>query len=194
MVKIGVICEGATERLLLSSESFGGLLASLNIEVVQVINAEGIGNLLPHKRERYIERLEKAQAQVILILADLDENVCITQTKARIEAKPTDVVVIAVKMIESWFLASTLSMRKFMKDDGFFFHLPEEEINPFETITRLYKAMRIEKWTLPKTRLAQKMIDCGFDISLAAEHPNCASAAYFLKKLKEIGTALHDNL
>ena len=47
MVKVGFICEGYTELILLQSDPFRQLLVSLNIERLNVINAEGSGNLLP---------------------------------------------------------------------------------------------------------------------------------------------------
>ena len=45
MVKIGFICEGHTEFFLLQSPMFKNILDELNIIPVNVINAEGCGNL-----------------------------------------------------------------------------------------------------------------------------------------------------
>jgi hypothetical protein len=97
MIKIGFICEGRTEQILLQSDSFKNLLESLNIESLPVINAKGSGNLLPHNIAGYVNRLGKEGARVIVILTDLDENICITKTKRRISARQQDVVVIAIK-------------------------------------------------------------------------------------------------
>ena len=48
MVKIGFICEGRTETMILSSMAFRNYCASIGLEITDVINAEGSGNLLPH--------------------------------------------------------------------------------------------------------------------------------------------------
>lgn len=188
MVKVGFICEGRTETILLSSDTFTRLLASLNIEPLQIIDAKGSGNLLPHNISGYVERLEKAGAQTIMILTDLDEDICITKTKERISARQQDIVIIAVKKIEAWFLACTPAMRNFLQDDDFTFPLPENEADPFQTIKKLYKSRGIGKITLAKVRLATKMLESGFDFSTAAAHTNCSSARYLLDKLTQIGT------
>ncbi len=69
----------------------------------------------------YIERLEKSGAEVILILSDLDENICITETKNRIEARLQDIVIVAVKKIEAWFLANGTTMQFLLNDANFSF-------------------------------------------------------------------------
>jgi hypothetical protein len=74
MVKVGFICEGATEQILLQSDSFRNLLSSLNLESLQIIDAKGAGNLLPHNIEGYVTRLEKEGAKVIVILTDLRQG------------------------------------------------------------------------------------------------------------------------
>jgi len=189
MVKIGFICEGQTEQIFLQSDRFKELLASLNIESLPVIDAEGAGNLLPHNISGYIERLEKQGAQSIFILTDLDEDICITKTKERISARPQDIVIIAVKKIEAWFLACTPVMRKLLGEPGFTFPSPENERQPFETINQLliqYIGRGIGKKTAGKVKLVFRMINEGFTLADAAAHPNCHSARYLLKKLTEI--------
>ncbi len=190
MVKVGFICEGATEQILLQSDAFRQLLASLNIESLPVIDAAGADNLLPHNKEGYIDRFEKEGAAVIVILTDLDEDICITETKKRLKARGQDTIVIAVKKIEAWFLASTLTMRMLLGDNQFNFGNPEEDKEPFETINQLivkYHGRGIGKKRAGKIKLVTRLITEGLDISQAAAHPNCPSAAYFLKKLQEIG-------
>ena len=110
MINVGFIVEGFTEYFLLKSASFNEFLTRNNIRLVNVINAQGCGNLLPHNIEGYIQLLEKDGAEKIVILTDLDRDVCITSTKNRIKARPQDVVVVAVQQIESWFLACTPAM------------------------------------------------------------------------------------
>lgn len=191
MVKIGFICEGDTEQIFLTSESFRQLLHSLNLEPLPVINAKGSGNLLPHNIMGYVERLEKQEAQAILILTDQDDDDCITKTKDRIHGRPGDIVVIAVKKIESWFLASSTTISKLIQAPQFKFDKPEEEKEPFDTINQLMidQTGRGLGRRSGKIKLVYRMLDMGFDVIDAATHENCPSAAYFLRKLKEIGTS-----
>jgi hypothetical protein len=189
MVKIGFICEGQTEQIILQSDRFRELLATMNIESLPVIDAKGAGNLLPHNISGYIERLEKQGAQTIFILTDLDEDICITKTKERISARPQDIVVIAVKKIEAWFLACTPTMRKLLGESGFSFPSPENESHPFETINQFliqHRGRGIGRKSAGKVKLVFRMINEGFTLSDAAAHPNCPSVRYLLRKLAEI--------
>lgn len=137
MVKVGFICEGDTEQILLGSDKFRNFLTSRKVESLPVINAKGSGNLLPHNIDGYLERLEKQGAEVIVILTDLDDDICIARTKERISARKQDIVVIAVKKIESWFLACSPTMQQLLGQPGFHFDDPENENDPFETINAL---------------------------------------------------------
>lgn len=164
MVKVGFICEGDTESILLQSGSFNSLLAELSILSVNVINAEGSGNLLPHNIAGYIDSLEKQDAEVIIILTDLDNDVCITQTKQRINARLQDCIIISVKQIESWFLAETNTMRKILGEPDFFFEQPENEVIPFNTINLLLvnqTGRGIGTKSGGKIKLAKRMLDSG---------------------------------
>lgn len=191
MVKIGFICEGKTEAIFLSSQNFIQFLQSKNIELVSVFDAKGNGNLLPKNISEYITALEKKGAEKILILTDLDEDACITVTKQRLQARPQDIVVIAVKQFEAWLLASTPAMRLLLSDAAFIFDKPEEENVPFDTIRNLMiqKTGRgINKVVGGKIKLTNIFLSLGLDISQAAAHPNCPSAAYFIKKLNELAS------
>lgn len=190
MIKVGFICEGYTEQILLRSDTFRKLLASLNLEPLPVINAGGSGNLLPHNIGGYTESLEKQGAAAIVILTDLDDAACITKTKQRLSARSQDIVVIAVKQIEAWFLACTPILHQLLGVELAVAD-PESDKAPFETINQLltrYRGRGIGKKAAGKIRLANKMIESGFDLAMAATHKNCPSAAYFLRKLREIGT------
>jgi hypothetical protein len=187
MVKIGIICEGLTEFILMQSETFRNFLTNHNIELVNTIDAGGAGNLLPHNITGYIDILEKAGAQKIIILTDLDQDVCITKTKERISARTQDIVIIAVKQIEAWFLACTPAMQALLKDPAFTFSFPENENTPFQTINNLLTAQTgrgIGRGAGGKIKLITRMLACGMDISLAATHPACPSARYFIEKIK----------
>jgi predicted ribonuclease YlaK len=190
MVKIGIICEGMTEFILMQSPAFRTFLTDNNIALVNTINAEGSGNLLPHNIAGYIQTLEKAGAERILILTDLDQDVCITKTKTRISARPQDIVIIAVKQIEAWFLACTTAMQALLRDPNFLFTFPEKETTPFKTINSLLvdktgKGIGMHKSA--KIRLINRLLSCGLDLSEAAIHLECPSARYFMEKMKNIG-------
>jgi hypothetical protein len=82
MIKVGFICEGFTEQKLLNSSNFKLYLNQLGIDIIEdIINAEGAGNLLPHNIVGYIDRLKIKSANKIIILTDLDDDICITNTK-----------------------------------------------------------------------------------------------------------------
>lgn len=191
MVKVGFICEGDTEQILLLSDNFQLYLSSIELHLVNVINACGSGNLLPHNISGYIQSLEKSGAEVIFILTDLDNDICITQTKSGIKAREQDVVIIAVKKIEAWFLANDNAMRSLFKEAEFSFTYPEMEDNPFATINSLlvqYKGRGVGKTSAGKIKLVSKLIDLGFQLPESANHQNCSSVKYFIHKLQQIGS------
>ncbi len=185
MVKVGFICEGATETRLIASTNFIKYLQSISIEVINVIDAKGSGNLLPHNIDIYIKFLENAGATKIIILTDLDDDINITNAKNRIKARETDIVVFAVKQIESWFLANNAAMKILLKDDNFIFETPENEDNPFETIKQLM-LVKTGRGIGNKILLVDRLINQNFQLEHSAMHSNCKSVTYFINKLSSI--------
>ena len=187
VVNIGFICEGFTEALILESENFNRILEDYNLKNVGLVNVRGNGNLLPHRILQYKEFLFDEGASKIFILTDLDQDDCITKTKLRITESPNQIIIIAVKQIESWFLADNKTMSKIL-DEDFVFEFPENENTPIETIRKIHfeKFKRGIIGKDEKIRLARKMLKNGFSIQNAANHPNCPSAKYFLTKLQSI--------
>lgn len=187
VVNIGFICEGFTEELILESEKFDLFLRDCNLRNVGLINVKGNSNLLPHKIFQHQEFLYKKGASKIVILTDLDQDECITKTKLRITESTNQIIIIAVKQIESWFLADNETMGKIL-DEDFVFEFPENEDIPIETIRKIHfdKFNRGLVGKDEKIRLARKMLKAGFSIQNAANHPNCPSAKYFLTKLQSI--------
>lgn len=186
MVKIGFICEGRTDKLLLESKQFDELLAKLNLSKINVVFTGGAGNLLPKHIEIFRKTLIEAGAEKIFIVTDLDADKCITVTKQRLQALEAEQVIIAVRAIESWFLADSQTLSLLLKKP-IEIDFPEHETNPFETLRTIF----IEESTSgrgvgTKPILARRMIKYGFTIERAAAHPNCPSARYFLTKLKEL--------
>jgi hypothetical protein len=192
MVKVGFIVEGQTESILLQSPAFNDILRQHNIELINVINAGGCSNLLPHNIEGYLQSLEKNGAEKIIILTDLDQDICITQTKKRINARPQDIVVIAIQQIESWFLACTPAMRQLLRNDDFFFPLPEAEKAPYHAINQLmvkHISRGIGNNRAGKIRLVKRLVEeHGLDLSISAQHPACPSVRYFIEKVIGLGT------
>lgn len=193
MVKVGFICEGKTEVLLLSTDNFNNFLQSIGIERVNVVNAETQGNLLPHNIENYIAQLITEGASTICILTDLDKDACITITKERINPRPQDIFIVAVKKIEAWFLANTHALQLLLNSADFIFKYPEKEDDPFLVINQLMvkhtgRGIGVHgKRTSGKIKLINKLIQIGIQIELSASHPNCPSAKYFINKLIQIG-------
>ncbi len=185
MVKVGFIVEGDTEEIILKSIEFGSFLQTLNIERVGVINTEGSKNMLPRNIGKFREALQRRQAEKVIILTDLDDDVCVTKTKKRIEALPEEIVVIAVQKIESWFLADTLATSQFLGKSDFYIEFPEQETVPFESLKQI-RLVHSNRGIGDKKLLARNMLRCGFSLQRAAQHPNCHSAAYFLKKLHSL--------
>jgi hypothetical protein len=189
MVKVGFICEGLTEVELVSSDSFNTYLNSLNLEVVNVINAGSSSMLVATKRIAFVKSLENKGAQFILILTDLDTSTSLDDVYNKIEPLSNEVLIIAVKEIEAWFLANTATMRVLLNKSDFFHEYPELESEPFEIINKLlveYTQRGIgsnSKRTSGKVKLIKRLISLGFSIQDSASHPNCPSAKYFVEKL-----------
>lgn len=186
MVKLGFIVEGDTEKFILEKSDFFDYLKSLGIEFVpEVINAKGNGNLLPHNISESSEYLEDNGATVIIILTDLDTDQCITKTKERISPIANQIVVISVKEIEAWFLSDSTAMSRLLKQN-FVSDNPESIENPFEEIQSIC-IKTIQRGIGTKTRFANNFVrNHKFSILNAAQHPDCNSAKYFLKKIKEL--------
>lgn len=77
-------------------------------------------------------------------------------------------------------------MRTFLKDSDYKIEYPETIVNPFEKI-RALRIAKIGRGIGTKVILANQMINHHhFSILRAAEHPNCASARYFIQKIKKL--------
>lgn len=192
MVKLGCICEGANEKTILESEGFRLLLTELGIDFLgNVIDAKGNGNLLPKYLDDQIDSLKSQGATHILILADQEDEPCITSVKSRIDPEGNHIVIIAVKTIEAWFLADSAAMSAYLKS-RFICENPEDFSRPYDHIRKL-KWERTGRGLNHKKQLCSRVIQCGFSIENAAAHPNCPSAKYFLEKLKSLALPQPDN-
>ncbi|WP_373512758.1 hypothetical protein [Persicitalea sp.] len=187
MVKIGFICEGTTEKKIVGSEKFQKYLSKLGIEIVgEIRDAGGNGNLLPQNLPEFTKPLIDKGAEKIVVLTDLDEDACISFTKNRITTDENRTIIVAVRQVESWFLADRFTLSSLLKEN-FDFENPEDQANPYEVLRVLFNEKR-GRGCGTKHILAKRMIKYGFSLENAAQHPNCPSATYFLNKLQQLAT------
>lgn len=193
MVTVGFVVEGASDERLVDSDYFKNLLSeNYGLDVVKVINTNGNGNMCSRLIGSYIDLLKKqANPDKIIVLADLDPEKCapcITKRKEIIGNQHIDLVVIARKAMEAWFLADTFAMQQWTNDKDFYEEYPEKTLQmPWERL----KEIALEKTGRGagkcKINFARKFIkNHQFDIRRAAEHPNCPSAKYFVEKLSSL--------
>ena len=188
MVSVGFICEGDTEVMIVKSIAFQELLTSLNLQCIFPIeDAEGDGNLLPHNIGPKQERLRQAGANAIIVLTDLDNRTSIANTKQRITEAFNQHIIVAVKEIEAWFLATNNLLGQLL-GEPITIEFPEADEEPFETIRQLF-IEKTGRGVGTKPILARRMLKYGFTIENAAKHPNCPSANYFLTKLQTLASA-----
>lgn len=194
MVTVGFVVEGASEKRLVESELFRKWLREdCNLKVVDpVVDAAGNGNMCSHNIETFVKNLRTiANPNKVVVLADLDPDTCapcVQKRKEIIGCQGIDLVVIAKKAMESWFLADTKAMRQWLGDDTFYETHPETLAEmPWDRL----KKLRTQKDRGPgatKLSFAKKIIrDHGFDVRRAARHSQCPSAHYFVEHLCALG-------
>jgi Domain of unknown function (DUF4276) len=184
MVTLGFIAEGDTEKRVLSSESFRALLQKLGLPFLEdVENAGGVSNLRKDKIKSLVQIQKDKGADKVLILTDSDGK-CITSAKQEIDPSGESIVIVAVQMIEAWFLADTAAMCNLLKGK-YYCEAPEAIPNPFDII-KAERKDRLGSGVSDKRTLGQKIHWSGFSLEAAAAHPNCPSAKYFLDKLKSL--------
>jgi len=194
MVKVGFVVEGISDKKLIESATFKNWAKQeCSLEILdEIVDAGGNRNMCRQKIEIYVQKLMiQTQPDKIVVLADLDPEECvpcITERKKIIGNREIDLVVIARKAMESWFLADTQAMRKWLGDDNFELEKPEEtDEMPWDYIRKLGKNSQKQRGPGSKKVFARKFIrDYGFDVCRAAKHPNCPSSQYFIMKLSEL--------
>ncbi|MCK5741528.1 MAG: hypothetical protein KAH48_04865 [Chlorobi bacterium] len=186
MVKIGFIVEGDTEKIILDSKYFKKFCKSIEIEIAEpVIDAEGSGNLLPKNIDNYIQKIRQSQPQKIVVLTDLEEEASVLKVRKRINSQDIDIVFVAVKAIESWFLADTVALASWLKVDSVYEEKPEETQNlPWDRLKELAKENKARGTGPSKPTFAKRFINNhNFSIERAAKHSNCPSAKEFYDTL-----------
>ncbi len=193
MVKVGFVVEGDSDEFLPRSKLFREWLRSeCKMELVDpVVNAGGNGNMCNRKIGIFVEKLKiQAKPDKIIVLADLDPDQCapcIEERRKIIGDNGIDLIVIARKAIESWFLADTEAMQRWSGDKSFY--EPDPEIMEGMPWDRLKEIGRSKgRGPGSKIAFARKFIrDHQFNIERAASHPKCPTAHYFVEKLIELG-------
>lgn len=190
LVKIGFIVEGKTEKILIESDSFKNWANQQGIDICHpVLDAEGGGNLLPDKIEVMIKRLQVKSPDYIVILTDLEREPNQEAVKARIGTQYIDLIFIAVKAIESWFLADSVALSNWLfvskeADSELCVYCeiyPEKtEAMPWDYFKELAVTFNRKGQGNCKPQLAKVITKmCGFELARAANHPNCPSAKEF---------------
>ena len=197
MVTVGFVVEGDSDKYLVESELFRTWLREeCNLEVVGEA-ANAAGNTCSRNIEEKVRllRLEENPDKVV-VLADLDPDPdgrvkCVRERKKIVGSRGIDLLVIAKKALESWFLADTEAMCRWLGDDTFCEVIPETLTGmPWDRL----KELRDKKGRGPgRNRLmfARKFIlRHGFDVRRAAQHAQCPSARYFVRRLCALGNEL----
>lgn len=198
MVKVGFIAEGDSEKILLDSPAFRKYAFTLGVEIVTVVNAEGInkmmvtGNKIEAARRRlngFAQILLDKGAQVIIILLDYDNSgLRYKQIKERI---PLDIralnIIVAKQMIETWHLCDTNALRSYLAFRVEEINSPEEIINPLYHINNL-RLRHVGNGVNDKKILMKAMLVNGFAIASAVLHPQAFSVKHFRDIMIEIGT------
>ena len=194
MVTVGFVVEGDSEKRLIKSELFQQWLREdCNLEVVdQVVNAAGGGNMCSCNIGVLVKNLKTAaNPDKVVVLADLDPDTCAPCVQARKEIigaqDIVDLVVIARKAMESWFLADTEAMRRWLGDDTFCEDTPETLAGmPWDRLKELGRKRGRGPGT--KSSFSRKFIlHHEFDVRRAARHDQCPSARYFVERLCALG-------
>lgn len=189
MVKIGFIVEGDTEKILLESENFQQLLGRLQLQACHPIeNANGSGNLLPKHIGPLVARLQLQTPTHIVILTDLENDVDKQAVIKRIGTVFTELIFVAVKAIEAWFLADTEALGKWLKVEGVYEAVPEATpALPWERLKALADEHHKRGPGSSKPVFAKRMTEhYGFRLEQAAQHDNCPSAAAFYGFLESL--------
>ncbi|MCJ8271004.1 MAG: DUF4276 family protein [Psychrosphaera sp.] len=186
MVKVGFIVVGSTEAIVIESLQFKQWLIAQNIELVKpVLDACGSGNLLPKYIESMVAQLNAASAEHIVILTDLEDAPVVEVVRQRIANQHTNLIFVAVKAIEAWFLADTQAMNKWLKMTDFDELLPEQTPDlPWDRLKDITNDLDKRGPGNNKVKFAKQMVKHhGFAVPNAAQHPNCPSATDFINGL-----------
>lgn len=182
MVRLGIICEGESETIIFNDDLFKNWLNSFGVELISVQETGSINQFFEGRFEKHRALMLLKNVDFILALIDLDKATSLREHKSKVNILANEVVVIAVKEFESWYLADENALNNLLEKQVFI-EFPEEIQEPFKEIVKLNNGKGFGK---SKPFLAKMMLRKGFSIENAAKHPNCPSAKYFIKKLESL--------
>jgi hypothetical protein len=180
--KIGFICDGETEVEVLNAENFKNLLLKLNLIIA------GKPIIYKGKIKTPTETLQKRGAEIIVILTDKENYPCFTKVKERY-INDIDInihkIIVVNKMIESWFLADSGTMKELFQKAKIKNNTPIQnpENKGFSELISLF-GTKYQDFSKPD--FATEMNESGFSIENAAKHKQCKSAKYFYDYLKSL--------
>ena len=182
MVRLGFIVEGDSEKIVVESAAFQAWAAHNDMTVIRpVINAKGGGNLLPQNIEPMVATLQQFKPDHIIILTDLETEPNEAHVRQRIGDTYTNLIFIAVKALEAWYLADSQAMQQWLNVDEFYEDHPQETpAMPWDRLGEIAKNLNRRGTGPSKVKFAEKIVKhCGFEVANAAQHPNCPSAKHF---------------
>jgi hypothetical protein len=185
---VGFIGEGESEVHLLRSNAFKEFLRDMNLSSVGEFDACGRENLLNRtsRIEDFFKIFGDLQAEKVFILSDLENDPCISNYKSRLyNYSSLKIALVAVKAIEAWLLSDSDTL-SFLLKERFTFADPENtDTLPIIKLREIFIDRTGRGLGIRKPKIIDRFIRGGFTIEKAAEHPNCNSAKYFIRKLKE---------
>lgn len=192
MVTAGFVVEGPSDKKLIESDQFQTFLQDECRLALKhpIIDAGGNGQMYHKNIGFHVHTLHQTAApDKIIVLADLDPEQCapcITKRKQIIGAENIDLVAIARKAMEAWFLADTQAMRQWLGQADFYEECPEQTPQaPWDRLKEIAKERKTQRPGQNKKLFASRfMRNYDFNLLRAAEHPNCPSARYFVERLR----------
>lgn len=183
MVKLGIICEDESGKIILNSAEFRTMLQTLNIDLIAIEETGSKNQFFAGRYQKWRNLMIDKGVEKIIAFFDLDKDECLVETKTKSDTGQfEDICVIANTELESWYLADNKALSRLLNKEANF-EKPEVFENPIREIINLNNGKGFGN---SKPFLAKKMLNNGFSIENAAKHPNCDSAKYFIKKLKSL--------
>ncbi len=193
MKRIGFLCEGASEIVLIRSRMFQEILNELGLTSVGAFDIGGRDNLVNENQivNKKINILTNLGAERIFVLSDLEFDPCISSYKKKIYNYSNLIIhIVSVRAIESWLLSDSTTLSNLLKK-RYYFEYPES--TPGLPLNELQKIFIKETGRglgigYRKPKIMKKFIHNGFSLKEASNHPNCSSVKYFLNRLKKLST------
>ncbi len=187
MVNIGIIVDGETEMKLFNSKEIKEQLKNnFDVNIVGVVKYSGAGSIKNNTQDFLAENIEK-----IIIIKDLEQLPCISSLKTQLNKNDTftneNILIVAKKMIEAWFLADTETLSKILKQPNLKpIKNPENYKNPYKELKKILTSVNKNYKRLTKPAIANLFIKNGFSFENANNHSQCHSVSYFVKTLRDL--------